>query len=99
MSHVTYTVVPVAPVTVSAQAPAPRNGLMPVIAKNNGHRYVFDSRVNQFQPLDMQNAQNVFKIVVPLVVKHVVPFVKDLVSQLREQKNQASAPVPTGFYF
>lgn len=74
-----------------------RRGPFPLVAKDqNGHRWLFNAKKNQFENIDIGE---IIKVAGPLVVKYIVPFIKDLIAGIKESKNKPpNVPVPESLW-
>jgi len=65
-----------------------------VIRDISGRHWIFNPKTLQYQALDMSQLGEIAKIAGPLIVKYVVPFVKELVSSINSSKNETPVPTP-----
>ena len=63
-----------------------RKGPFPLIKRDQrGVHYFFDKRENKFRNLDMQNLLTVYG---PLIVKYLLPFIKDLLTTATKEQEK-----------
>jgi hypothetical protein len=60
-----------------------------------GKHWLWNNKTNQFHAIQTDQLVNIAKIIGPLVVQYIVPFVKDLISGLKKSNSEPTpAPAP-----
>lgn len=62
------------------------NGEIPLTTQDQfGNTIIYDPKTKTFENIDLGTIITVIKVIGPLVVKYIVPFVKDLISGLQDK--------------